>query len=164
MDGLERFRDAQDQEYDGLDAALAELHAGRKRGHWIWYVFPQLEGLGRSETARYFGLRGPQDAQAYLQDDVLRERLGRAIDAVAGQLCRLPPPRLEVLMGSRLDALKLVSSLTLFEAVAADLHARQPHPDYAQLAARAGDALAVAASQGYDRCAYTQARLAPAGS
>ena len=160
MDGLERFREAQDDEHAGMEAALGELRQGHKRGHWIWYVFPQLAGLGVSETSRRFGIRGRDEAEAYLRDPILRDRLMGAVDVVVEQLCRLQPPRLEQLMGSRIDAQKLVSSLTLFEVVAADLHARERDEAHAQLAEQAGEVLAVAESQGYERCAFTLQRLA----
>ena len=156
MAGLERFREAQDQEHGGLEQALGELRAGQKRGHWIWYVFPQVAGLGSSATSQQFGIRGREEAQAYLRDDVLRERLDRAVGVVAEQLCRLQPPRLEHLMGSRIDALKLVSSLTLFEIVAGQLQERGAHDAYERLAEQVGEVLAVAEAQGYERCAFTQ--------
>lgn len=157
MSGLQRFLDAQDRQADGLPAALEELAHGRKQGHWIWYVFPQLEGLGTSATARKYALAGPAEAEAYLRDGALRDRYARAVAAVSAQLCRLPPPQLDVLMGSRLDAQKLVSSLTLFEAVATRLAAEPAEDDtYAALAEEVGGVLAVADAQGYDRCAFTQ--------
>src|SRR5688500_14248453 len=70
MDGLERFKVAQDAEHGGFRSAIAELRAGRKRTHWIWFVFPQISGLGSSETSRRFALRGREEAEAYLRDDV----------------------------------------------------------------------------------------------
>ena len=158
MDVLDRFKHAQDQEVAGIADALAELRAGRKSGHWIWYVFPQLAGLGSSGASQHFGIRGAEEARAYLSDPLLRGRLAEAIGVVADQLCRLQPPRLDVLMGSRIDALKLVSSLTLFEAIASRMRERSDDP-YGQLAERAGDVLAVTETQGYARCAYTRARL-----
>ena len=83
--------------------------------------------------------------------------------AVSTQLCRLQPPQLDVLMGSRVDALKLVSSLTLFEQVAASLAVEAGDDSaYARLAEEIGGVLAVADAQGYDRCAFTQQAIAPA--
>jgi len=155
MDELSRFTMAQDDEMAGISEALAELRGGRKRSHWIWYVFPQLAGLGSSEMARRFGVRGRAEAEAYLRHDVLRQRLGDAIAIVAHHMCGATPPRLEDLMGSWVDAVKLVSSLTLFEIVATDLQSRQPHADIARLAEQAGQILAVAEAQGYPRCAHT---------
>jgi uncharacterized protein (DUF1810 family) len=69
---LERFKTA--QKY-GFDDALREMKAGRKNGHWIWYVFPQHELLGHSSTAKFYGLKGMDETEAYLDEPVLRERL-----------------------------------------------------------------------------------------
>jgi uncharacterized protein (DUF1810 family) len=76
---LQRFRDAQAKPHAGFAAALRELQAGRKTGHWIWYIFPQLAGLGQSPTAVYYGLAGAQEAADYLRDPVLGERLARLL-------------------------------------------------------------------------------------
>ena len=64
MVGLDRFKHAQEGRIDGFDSALAELKSGRKRSHWIWYVFPQLEGMGHSPMAVKYGLAGPDEAIA----------------------------------------------------------------------------------------------------
>ena len=69
---LQRFKDAQERDYQ---QALAEIRAGRKRSHWIWYVFPQLQGLGRSPMCARYGIRGMGEAEAYLADETLRGRL-----------------------------------------------------------------------------------------
>jgi uncharacterized protein (DUF1810 family) len=153
---LERFRHAQDAPHDGYATAVAELQAGRKRSHWIWYVFPQLAGLGQSSTATYYGLAGADEAGAYLRDPVLGERLVAAAALVREHLSRTPIVRLEQLMGSRIDALKLVSCMTLFEHVAKTLCAIDPRPQYASLADHAERILAAAAAQGYRRCAFTE--------
>src|SRR6266550_1606581 len=116
---LERFHEAQAKRSDGYDAAVAEIRAGGKRSHWIWYVFPQIEGLGRSSTARAYALRDLGEACAYLRDPILRARYEEIAAAVSEQLVR--GIRLEDLMGGRTDALKLVSSLTLFHAAAEQL-------------------------------------------
>ena len=97
------------------DCALAELRAGRKRSHWIWFVLPQLRGLGRSATAQRYGLDGLEEAHAYLADPLLRQRLEQVIDVIHHQL-QQPDQTLERLMGGELDAAKTISSLTLFEA------------------------------------------------
>jgi uncharacterized protein (DUF1810 family) len=105
---LQRFVDAQD--HDGaFGRALAELHAGRKHAHWMWFVFPQLAGLGRSSTARYFAIGSLAEAQAYLHHDVLGPRLRECARA----LTQLPTTSAEAVLGP-LDALKLRSSMTLF--------------------------------------------------
>ena len=79
---LERFTRAQDQPHSGFAAAFAELRAGRKTGHWIWYVFPQLAGLGTSEASQLYGIRDGAEAIAYLRDPVPRGRLLSAATAV----------------------------------------------------------------------------------
>lgn len=159
MDGLGRFVRAQAQPQAGLDDAIGELRDGAKRGHWIWYVFPQLAGLGMSAMAREFGLAGRDEAEAYLQHDGLRDGYARAVEAVAGRMRQPHPPRLDDLMGSRIDVLKLVSSLTLFEWVAQAAAARGGNAEMTALAERIGEVLAVAEAQGYERCAFTLTQL-----
>lgn len=151
---LERFTHAQDNEFA---TALSELHAGRKRTHWIWFVFPQLRGLGSSPPAVRYGLDGLAEAKAYLRDDVLRERLCKATDAVHQAVCERGA-RVDVVMGSQIDALKLVSSLTLFEhaARAIDGDAAPELADFVEKATRILDA---AQAQGYPRCAFTLQRI-----
>lgn len=108
MDTLRRFHDAQAGTFTD---ALAELKAGRKRSHWMWFIFPQLRGLGRSPTALHYGIAGPDEARAYVADPVLRERLldcFRALLAHEGMTA-------EAILGP-VDALKLRSSATLFRA------------------------------------------------
>lgn len=163
MADLARFRAAQDAAHGGFATALAELRAGRKRSHWIWYVFPQLAGLGHSPMAMHYALAGVAEAAAYLRDPVLGERLVTAAAVVREQLGAGVP--LESLMGSQIDALKLVSCLTLFEAVAT--HARASVGADAETGARidaiathARAILAAAAAQGYVRCAFTERALA----
>lgn len=109
---LARFVTAQKDVYD---SALTELKAGRKTSHWIWFVFPQLAGLGRSETARFYGIASLEDARAYLGDPVLGPRLLECIGAVLAHRGRDP----ETIFGP-IDALKFRSSMTLFEAAADD--------------------------------------------
>ena len=95
--------------------ALSELRAGRKRSHWIWFVLPQLQGLGRSAMAQRYGIAGLKEAQTYLGHPTLRCHLDEVIAVIANQL-QQPGQSLERLMGSQLDAAKTVSSLTLFAA------------------------------------------------
>jgi uncharacterized protein (DUF1810 family) len=111
---LQRFVDAQD-EMRTYDAALAELRAGRKRGHWMWFVLPQLAGLGRSSTAEHFGIGGAAEARAYLAHPVLGPRLRDCARALADLGGRDP-----VAVVGPVDALKLRSSMTLFAQVAPD--------------------------------------------
>ena len=160
---LNRFKQAQENSYAGFDAALAEIRSGGKRGHWIWYVFPQLDGLGMSSMAREYGLDGETEAAEYLRDPVLRERLLTITRAVAEQLSG-NTLRLSALMGSEIDAKKLVSSLTLFAEVAKRLAAAGvPESDdvkeYASMASTADRILAIASSQGYPRCDFTLRQL-----
>jgi uncharacterized protein (DUF1810 family) len=161
MPNLDRFREAQDNDHTGFAVALRELRAGRKTNHWIWYVFPQLAGLGRSSTAVYYGLSGPEEAADYLRDPVLGERLIAASEAVRAHLTAgtAHPVRLENLMGSKIDALKLVSSMTLFGHVAKTLHATEPRLQFAAMAEHAATILASAAAQGYRACSFTEERL-----
>lgn len=113
---LHRFLQAQNNGAPNVyESALAELRDGRKRSHWIWFVLPQLQGLGRSYMAQRYGLDGLAEAQAYLVDPLLRQRLVQVIDVIHHQL-QQPDQSLERLMGSELDAAKTISSLTLFEA------------------------------------------------
>lgn len=105
---LARFVAAQQRDYQ---RALDELCAGAKRSHWIWYVFPQLRGLGRSELAEHYGLTGVAEARAYLAHPLLGPRLEDCARAVLSHRGR--PVR--QIMGSP-DDLKLRSSMTLFQA------------------------------------------------
>lgn len=103
---LDRFVDAQDAVYPRV---LSELRAGSKQGHWIWYVFPQLRGLGTSPTSQHFGISGLEEAQAYLAHPLLG---GRLVECVGLMLRHRDVPAKRIL-GS-LDALKFRSCLTLF--------------------------------------------------
>jgi uncharacterized protein (DUF1810 family) len=159
MFNLDRFRAAQEAPHAGFATALGELQAGRKTSHWIWYVFPQLKGLGRSPTAVYYGLAGPEEAADYLRDAFLGERLVAAAAAVRSHLSSAQPVRLEELMGSEIDALKLVSCLTLFRYVATMLQAADPQPRFAAMAEHSETILAATDAQGYGRCTYTEDHL-----
>ena len=86
---LLRFVHAQDSGglYDGTGTyaeALQEVKAGHKCGHWMWYVFPQMKGLGHSEMAEYYGINGREEAKAYIEHPVLKERLVEICEAVLG--------------------------------------------------------------------------------
>ena len=106
--GLDRFVDAQDRG-GTYEAALAELRSGRKRSHWTWYVFPQVSGLGRSDTARFYAISGLDEARSFLEHPVLGPRL----IACAEALLSLPGSDPVAVMGGT-DAQKLRSSMTLF--------------------------------------------------
>lgn len=110
MTDLSRFHEAQQPVYDD---ALAELRAGRKRTHWMWFVFPQLDGLGSSPTARRYAIRDLAEARAYLADEVLGARLAEC----AGALLAVEGRTAEQIMGYP-DDLKLRSSMTLFREAA----------------------------------------------
>jgi uncharacterized protein (DUF1810 family) len=160
MFDLDRFRSAQARSVDGFNTALGELQAGRKRSHWIWYMFPQLAGLGSSAMAARYGVQGVAEATEYLRDAMLRGRLLALTHAVVTQLQRRPAPALAELMGSEIDALKLVSSMTLFREVARRSSKVETLPDYAELAANADAILSIAAEQGFAECAPTLRELA----
>jgi uncharacterized protein (DUF1810 family) len=110
---LQRFVDAQD---GVIDTAIAELRAGRKHSHWMWFVFPQLAGLGKSPTAQFYAIRSIHEARAYLAHPLLGERLRVAVDAIRGWAGVKSAE--EIL--TPVDAMKLRSSLTLFEAASGD--------------------------------------------
>jgi uncharacterized protein (DUF1810 family) len=106
---LDRFVVAQAPVFE---TAIAELRAGRKRSHWMWFVFPQLKGLGLSSTAQHFGIASLDEARAYLDHPVLGPRLDLATRAVIAA----PAPSLHALFGSP-DDMKFRSSMTLFQKV-----------------------------------------------
>jgi uncharacterized protein (DUF1810 family) len=110
---LQRFVDAQKGTFD---VALMELQAGRKQSHWIWFIFPQLAGLGRSPPAQFYGIRSIHEARGYLAHPMLGDRYRQAVEAIlawAGEKSAA-----EVL--GDVDAMKLRSSLTLFENASGD--------------------------------------------
>ena len=109
---LDRFVAAQAPIYA---QALSELKAGRKRSHWMWFVFPQLAGLGRSPTARYYAIASAEEARAYLAHPVLGPRLRECAEVLLAHR----GASAEAIFGA-VDAMKLKSSMTLFEAVAED--------------------------------------------
>lgn len=110
--GLGRFVVAQES-WGAYATALGELRAGRKQSHWMWFVFPQVAGLGRSATARHFAISGLSEARAYLAHPVLGPRLVEC----AAVLSRLPGGDAGVVLGP-VDAQKLRSSMTLFARAA----------------------------------------------
>ncbi len=110
---LDRFKKAQEEDYP---YALQEIKAGRKQSHWIWYIFPQLKGLGFSSMSEYYGIDGRAEAQAYIADSVLRARLVEISQALLALESNNPTQ----VMGYP-DDLKLKSSMTLFSEVAPDI-------------------------------------------
>ena len=108
---LSRFVTAQAAVFD---TALAEIRAGAKRSHWMWFIFPQIAGLGSSPTAQHYAIRSLDEARAYLADRLLGSRYMAAVEA----LQEVPGGTAETVFGG-IDAMKLRSSLTLFEAAGA---------------------------------------------
>ena len=117
MDGLERFVQAQ---ADSYARALREIKSGRKTSHWMWYIFPQLSGLGHSQTARYYAIRDRAEAEAYLAHPVLGKRLLE----ISSELLKLESSDATAVMGWP-DDLKLKSSMTLFSLVSREPVFRQ---------------------------------------
>ncbi len=107
--GLQRFIEAQNDSYD---QALKEIRNGRKLTHWIWYIFPQIKGLGFSYNSEYYGITSLQEARDYLENELLRKRLFEITES----LLMHKGKDIESIMGD-FDALKLKSSMTLFDAV-----------------------------------------------
>ncbi len=105
---LERFVAAQDQG-GTYDAAMTELRAGRKRSHWMWFVFPQIAGLGQTPTSRRYAISSLAEAEAYLAHPVLGPRLIQCAGIIAG----LQGSTAQDIFGG-IDAMKLRSSMTLF--------------------------------------------------
>ena len=108
---LERFLTAQASIYED---ALEEIRSGRKRGHWIWYIFPQQKGLGHSYNSEYYGLEGTDEARAYLAHPVLGERLREISQAL---LIHERKKDIDSIMGSNIDVLKLQTCMNLFNQV-----------------------------------------------
>lgn len=161
MTDLSRYERAQDRPGAGYATALSEMQAGRKTSHWIWYIFPQLAGLGRSSVALAFALDDVDEAVAYLRNETLRSRLLEISTVVAARLAGPSPSSLRTLMGSPIDALKLVSSMTLFAEVARRLAATDGQLAAARLALVAEEILEAAATEGFGRCRHTLAELEP---
>jgi uncharacterized protein (DUF1810 family) len=153
---IDRFHEAQASPSVGYDTALEEIRRGRKTSHWIWYIFPQIEGLGRSSTARAYAIRDLAEACEYLRDPLLRARYEEIAGAVSEQLAG--GLALEDLMGGGTDALKLVSSLTLFCVAAQSLAGEDSTFD--SLAQRCGFILGQVNAQGYLRCVQTLSQVA----
>lgn len=132
--GLQRFVDAQ-EDAAIYARALAELRAGRKQSHWIWFVFPQIAGLGQSPMSHAYAIRSPDEARAYLAHPILGPRLRECCEAL---LAADPGLSAEAILGS-IDAIKVRSSMTLFaradpseqlfRAVLARFYSAEPDPE-----------------------------------
>ena len=106
---LQRFITAQQTDYA---TALAEIKQGRKRSHWIWYIFPQIAGLGFSETSKHYALQNAEEAQTYLNHPILGNRLIE----ICSELLKLPTNNATQVFGTP-DDMKLRSCVTLFAAM-----------------------------------------------
>ena len=107
--GLQRFIEAQDK-WNTYDKALEEVKNGKKVTHWIWFIFPQLYGLGHSEMSQFYGLDGREEAKAYIEHPVLRDRLVEISEAVLNN-----EKSVYEIFGQ--DAIKVRSCVLLFESV-----------------------------------------------
>ena len=119
INSLDRFIEAQEKMYP---IALKELKSGKKRSHWMWYIFPQLRGLGRSSMAHTYGISGFDEAKAYLEHPVLSARLIEITEA----LLTHKDKDIYDIMGD-IDAIKLKSSMTLFAYMS------EEHPLFSQV-------------------------------
>jgi uncharacterized protein (DUF1810 family) len=106
---LERFLKAQEYSYQ---VAYAEIKEGYKRSHWMWYIFPQIKGLGRSSMSEYYGITCLDEARAYLEDEVLEARLKK----ICEELMKHSDKSVQDIFGE-VDSMKLKSSKTLFDKV-----------------------------------------------
>lgn len=112
MEQLDRFIKAQENTYL---VALNEIKNGRKQSHWMWYIFPQIKGLGMSETSRYYGIDDEEEAKAYLDNEILGSRLRE----ITSELLKLNIDNPVDIFGT-IDTMKLKSSMTLFDYVSDD--------------------------------------------
>ena len=106
---LQRFIDAQETSYE---AALSEIKNGRKKSHWMWYIFPQIQGLGFSETSKFYAIKDINEAEEFLKHPLLEHRLVR----LCNELLKLESDDANRIFGSP-DDLKLKSSMTLFSSL-----------------------------------------------
>jgi uncharacterized protein (DUF1810 family) len=146
---LDRFVGAQ---RGNFERALSEIVAGGKQSHWMWYVFPQVAGLGLSPTSMRYAINSVSEAEALLLHPVLGDRYRQIVGAVWHQVVD-DGVTIHQLFGSP-DDIKLVSSLTLFAAAGRRID--QPAPAILAFVAQADDVLQVAYSQGFHRCTTTE--------
>ena len=109
MSDLQRFTDAQKDDYA---VALSEIKSGRKRSHWMWYIFPQIAGLGFSSTSKFYAIKDRSEAESYLAHPVL----GRRLTEISNALLEIEGKTANQIFGSP-DDVKLKSSMTLFGAL-----------------------------------------------
>jgi len=154
---LDRFRAAQAEAAEGYESALKEMRTTGKRSHWIWYVFPQLEGLGRSANSKFYALTDLPEATAYMKDPLLGARLLEIGSTVAERLRQ--GASLQVLMNSSVDVQKFVSSMTLFKGLA-ESAAKSGHDESLhRLSQVATEILLAANAEGFPPCRTTLDRL-----
>jgi uncharacterized protein (DUF1810 family) len=150
---LARFIDAQ---RDSFERALGEIEAGRKRSHWMWYIFPQVIGLGASTMSARYAIGTAKEAEAFLVHPILGARYRQLVDGVWHQIIERGAT-IGALFGSPDDA-KLVSSLTLFAGVARRMD--PPPPALATFLTRADEILQAAYAEGLAHCTATERFLA----
>lgn len=109
---INRFKTIQGNPYTGYAQALKEITKGKKISHWIWYIFPQLRGLGQSSRSTYYGLSGREEAMLYLHDEQLGARLREITEVLLSHTGR---PAISIL--GEIDALKVQSCMTLFDSL-----------------------------------------------
>lgn len=152
---IERFIQAQQGQdfFPTYLEAYKEIAQGRKTSHWIWYIFPQLQSLGQSSTAKHYGIVDLQEACDYLQNTTLFEHYNEILHLVLKQLQTIP---LRTLMGGSIDTYKLVSSVTLFRKAAFLLNEEgKTGQDYNELIRCCDLVLRKTADQGYPPCQHT---------
>lgn len=112
MESLDRYKNAQAASYE---TALEEIRNGKKESHWMWYIFPQIIGLGETSTSIYYSIKSIEEAEEYLNDEVL----GTNLREITNALLELESNDPVEVFGS-IDALKLKSSMTLFDLVSSN--------------------------------------------
>lgn len=154
---LERFKIAQLDSVNGFHVAIGELRGGRKKSHWIWYIFPQLRILGRSPTAQFYGIESLAEAREYLHDRTLADNLASAMGAVLEKFEQ--GIAIEELMNGYTDSLKLVSCCTLFKYASEEAVALHENPVWKEIKIAADRILEFAGHQGYPECVITRDAL-----
>jgi uncharacterized protein (DUF1810 family) len=148
---LQRFVQAQKKDYQ---LAKQELENGRKQSHWIWYIFPQLKGLGRSRMSQKYDIENGDEACAYLDDPILFERLHELLSIVKQQLEK--GVSLVTLFNGKTDAYKFTSSITLFNLAAKQLSDSSVKPQKFKLfLQQSNEVLDIIQKQNFNRCQYT---------
>lgn len=152
---LDRYHKAQNDNTYGYAHAFSEIQEGRKRSHWIWYIFPQLEILGKSPSAKLYGIKDFNEACDYLKDPVLFKRYFELIKLTEEKLKSIP---LSHLMGGFPDDRKFISSLTLFQATSNYLNSKEKDSQnkYHELYETCNRVFKQIARQGYSPCQQTE--------